>query len=196
MTEPLPSPALNQLFTAARSHKSWQFKPLPEQVLHQLYDLMRWGPTSNNSSPARLVFASTKEARAGIMEAINEGNRPKVADASVITIICADDEHWLNWQRLSPHKNLAALFEHDVASSRQEAERNCMLQSGYFIIAARALGLDVFPLTGFDGDKIRTSALIPQTWRPLLICCIGIGDPKGLRPRAQRLEFNDACIIL
>lgn len=196
MTDPMPAPVLSQLFTAARSHKSWQPKALPDKILHELYSLMRWGPTSNNSSPARLAFVSTQEARADIMDAIHDGNRSKVAGASVITIICADDEHWRNWQRLSPHKNLAALFEHDLESSRQEAERNCMLQSGYFIIAARALGLDVFPLTGFDRDKIRTSALLPQTWRPLLVCCIGIGDPKSLRPRAQRLEFKDACIML
>ena len=193
MAEALPETVLQQLFTEARSHKAWRVDALPADTFVRLYDLIRWGPTSNNSAPARFVFASTEKGKAEVLSAVHAGNLPKVAGAPAIVVICADEHHWQHWQRLSPHKDLAAIFADDPLGNRREAERNALLQAGYFILGVRALGLDVFPLTGFDRERLKHGTLLPTSWHPLMLCCLGKGDPDKLRPRAARLDFNEAC---
>lgn len=196
MTSASREDVIRQLFTEARTHKAWLDEAVSPQTLRQLFEAVRWAPSSNNSAPARFVFAVSEAARQTAMTGLHEGNRAKVMGAPVITVISCDVEHWRHWQRLSPHKNLAAIFEADRERSWEEAYRNALIQCGYFIIAARALGLDAFPLTGFHREIVDQTELVPPGARSILICALGRGDPARLRKRADRLEFEDACRIL
>jgi 3-hydroxypropanoate dehydrogenase len=187
--------AIGQIFLDARTPKKWHLSDVEEGRLKRLHDLVRMGPTSNNGSPARFVFVRSTVARRSLLRAIHSGNQPKVVDVAVIAIICYDEAFWRHWQRLSPHKDLEATFASSPEKAAAEARTSALLQAGYFILAARALGLDVLPLTGFDPSAVDANFL-RDGWKPLMLCCLGNGDTSALRPRAARLEYEDACRLV
>jgi 3-hydroxypropanoate dehydrogenase len=187
--------AINRIFMEARTPKKWAAHEIEDATLMRLYDLVRMGPTSNNSGPARFVFVRGVRVRQSLLRAIHEGNRPKVTDASVIAIICYDVAFWRHWQTLSPHKDLGAIFGLTPDTAEDEARTSALLQAGYFILAARAVGLDAFPLTGFD-PKLIEPELLSTGWEPIMLCCLGKGNISDIRPRQRRLAFETACKIL
>ncbi|MCE1163428.1 MAG: malonic semialdehyde reductase, partial [Thiomonas sp.] len=150
--------ALRQLFDEARTHNAWLDQPVPEHLLHQLYDLMKWGPTSANCSPARIVFVQSHAAKARLAPCMSEGNRAKTLKAPVTAIIGMDMAFYDHLPQLFPHnldaRNWFAGKPEFIATT---AMRNSSLQGGYFILAARALGLDCGPMSGFDAEAVNAA---------------------------------------
>jgi 3-hydroxypropanoate dehydrogenase len=193
----LDSSALRQLFDDARTHNAWLDKPVSEALLHQLYDHMKWGPTSANCSPARIVFVRSPAAKARLAPCMSEGNRAKTLQAPVTAIIGMDMAFDERLPELFPHNPEARGWfagKPDVIAST--ALRNSSLQGGYFILAARALGLDCGPMSGFDADAVNAAFFADSTVRVNFLCNLGYGDPKGLFPRGPRLRFDQACRIV
>lgn len=191
----LDAGALAQLFLDARTPKKWVKSEFSADQLHELYDLVRMGPTSNNASPARFTFATSPAARAKLLPAIHAGNHNKVDNAALICVISYDAAFFRHWQILSPHKNLNQVFDGRAEAATEDGYRSAVLQAGYLIIAARALGFDAFPLTGFDADKVPVDLLEPG-WKPFMLCCLGRADDGATKPRAARLTFEQACRVL
>ena len=188
--------ALRQLFTEARTHNAWLDKPVPEAVLHQLYDLMKWGPTSANCSPARIVFVQSPAAKARLAPCMSEGNRAKTLQAPVTAILGMDMAFYDQLPALFPHNPEARSWfagKPDVIATT--ALRNASLQGGYFILAARALGLDCGPMSGFDADAVNAAFFAGSDVKANFLCNLGYGDPAGLFPRSPRLRFEQACRI-
>ncbi|WP_298291046.1 malonic semialdehyde reductase [Thiomonas sp.] len=193
----LDSSALRQLFDDARTHNAWLDKPVSEALLHQLYDHMKWGPTSANCSPARIVFVRSPAAKARLAPCMSEGNRAKTLQAPVTAIIGMDMAFDERLPELFPHNPEARGWfagKPDVIAST--ALRNSSLQGGYFILAARALGLDCGPMSGFDADAVNAAFFADSTVRVNFLCNLGYGDPQGLFPRGPRLRFDQACRIV
>ncbi len=188
--------ALRQLFTEARTHNAWLDKPVPEALLHQLYDLMKWGPTSANCSPARIVFVQSPAAKARLAPCMSEGNRAKTLQAPVTAILGMDMAFYDQLPALFPHNPEARSWfagKPDVIATT--ALRNASLQGGYFILAARALGLDCGPMSGFDADAVNAAFFAGSDVKANFLCNLGYGDPAGLFPRSPRLRFEQACRI-
>ena len=162
----------------------------------QIYDLMRWGPTSANSSPARIAFVKTKEAKEKLLSCLAPGNVEKTRSAPVTAIIAHDLEFYEKLPRLFPHTDARSWFVGNKPLIDSTAFRNGSLQGAYLIIAARALGLDCGPMSGFDNAKVDAAFFDGTTWKSNFLCNLGFGDPSALHPRAPRLEFNEACKIL
>ncbi len=194
----LDAHALRQLFLDARTHNAWQDKPVPEGVLHELYGLMKWGPTSANCSPARLVFVRSEQARQRLAPCMSEGNRAKTLAAPVTAIIGMDLAFYEQLPRLFPHNPAARTwFEGKPELIVTTALRNSSLQGAYLILAARALGLDCGPMSGFDAEAVRAAFFADQpTVQVNFVCSLGYGDPAGLYPRSPRLHFDEACRIV
>lgn len=188
--------AQHQLFIDARTHNAWLDKPVPEAVLHQLYDLMKWGPTSANCSPARIVFVQSPAAKARLAPCMSEGNRAKTLQAPVTALIGMDMAFYEHLPQLFPHnpdaRNWFAGKPDFIATS---ALRNSSLQGGYFILAARALGLDCGPMSRFDADAVNAAFFAGTETKVNFLCNLGYGDPKALFPRSPRLSFEQACRI-
>ena len=187
---------MNALFREARTACAWLPKPLPDHILRELYDLVRWGPTSANAQPARFVFLTTEKAKQRLLPALSEGNRDKTHAAPVVTLIAWDTEFYEHLPRVFPHKNLRAAFAGKQALIEETGLRNSSLQAGYFILAARALGLDCGPMSGFDAAKVNAEFFPDGKWKINLICNLGYGDHAGIFPRNPRLNFDEACRIL
>ncbi|MGC9163695.1 MAG: malonic semialdehyde reductase [Thiomonas sp.] len=189
--------ALRQLFTDARTHNAWLDKPVPESLLRQLYDLMKWGPTSANCSPARIVFVQSPEAKAKLVPCMSEGNRAKTLQAPVTAIIGMDMAFYEKLPELFPHnpdaRNWFAGKPEHIATT---ALRNSSLQGGYFILAARALGLDCGPMSGFDAEAVNAAFFAGTDIQVNFLCNLGYGDPAALFPRSPRLSFEQACRIV
>lgn len=188
----LPKQALDQLFTEARTHNAWQDKPLEDELLRRLYDLTKWGPTSVNSQPMRLVFVKSPEAKEKLLPALQGGNVEKVRTAPATVIVAHDERFYDHLPELFPAK---ALFENDASASHESAFRNGSLQGGYLMLAARALGLDVGPMSGFDNAKVDEAFFKGTTWKSNFLCNIGYGDIAKVWPRGPRLSFERACRI-
>ena len=197
MNIPIESQALDALFLQARTHNAWFDKPVDDALLHRIWDLARMGPTSANCSPMRVVFVKSPEAKARLLPALMEGNRAKALTAPVTAIFGNDSQFFELLPKLFPHTDARAWFagpgKEGVAAAT--AFRNGTLQAAYYMLAARALGLDCGPMSGFD------NALVDQEFFPggriksNFICSLGYGDPKGVFPRSPRLEFEEACSI-
>ncbi|MEW6693667.1 putative malonic semialdehyde reductase RutE [Tepidimonas thermarum] len=186
-----------QLFDNARTHNAWQDRPVPDALLHRLYDWMKWGPTSANCSPARIVFVTSPEAKARLLPCLSEGNRAKTAAAPVTAIIGMDLAFYEKLPQLFPHNPQARTwFEGQPEVIQATALRNASLQGGYFIMAARALGLDCGPMSGFDAAAVDAVFWAGTTVRTNFLCNLGYGDPAGLFPRSPRLAFDEACRIV
>lgn len=206
MNQRLNDEALDIIFRQARTHNVWLEKPVPDDLLRQLYDLMKCGPTSANSCPARIVFLRTPVAKQRLAPALSSTNLEKTLKAPVTAIIAYDLKFYDLLPKLFPH-NLAARgwFAGSEALAQITAFRNGTLQGAYFIMAARSLGLDCGPMSGFDNAKVDKEFFTPPAvpegsvesqWKSNFICSIGYGDASKLFPRNPRLAFEEACRLL
>ena len=193
----LDGAGLDLLFRAARSHNKWQDRPVSDDTLIDLYDLLRWGPTSANSSPARFLFLRTKEAKERLAPALSAGNLDKTMAAPVTVIVAYDPRFYEHLPRLFPHNpDARGWFTGNDALAATTAFRNGTLQGAYLMLAARSLGLDVGAMSVFDNDKVDREFLAAEGWRSNFLCNLGYGDPAGLFDRSPRLDFADACQLL
>jgi 3-hydroxypropanoate dehydrogenase len=193
---PLSEAALNRLFTEARTHSAWLPDPVPVELLRKAYGLARLGPTSANSLPARFVFLTTPGAKARLKPALSPGNVDKTMAAPVTVIIAWDTEFHEKLPRLFPQFDMRSFFVGNQALIEETALRNSSLQAAYFILAARALGLDCGPMSGFDAGKVNAEFFPDGKWKVNLLCNLGYGDHSKLFPRNPRLEFEEAATIL
>jgi 3-hydroxypropanoate dehydrogenase len=188
--------ALDQLFRKARTHSAWLAKPVPVELLRQAYELARLGPTSANSMPARFVFLTTREAKERLRVALSAGNIDKTMAAPVTVIIASDTEFYENLPRLFPQRDMRSLFAGNEALIEETRLRNGSLQGAYFILAARALGLDCGPMSGFDAARVNAEFFPDRKWKANFLCNLGYGDESKLFPRNPRLDFEEAAIVL
>jgi 3-hydroxypropanoate dehydrogenase len=194
--QPLPDICLDQLFHEARTHTAWLPIPVPAELLRKAYELASLGPTSANSSPARFVFITTPAAKARLKPALSAGNVGKTMDAPVNVIMAWDTEFYEKLPRLSPQADFRAYFVGNQPLIDETAFRNASLESAYFILAARALGLDCGPMSGFDQAKLNTEFFPDGKWKANFLCNLGYGDKTQLRPRNPRLDFEEAALTL
>ena len=188
--------SLNQLFLEARTFQAWLPQPVPAEKLRELYELARLGPTSANSSPARFVFLETKTAKARLVPALAPLNVEKTKAAPVTAIVAWDTEFYEHLPRLFPYSDMRSYFMGNAALAHETAFRNSSLQGGYLILAARAVGLDCGPMSGFDAGKVNAEFFPDGKWKANFLCNLGYGDRSKLRPRSPRLEFDEACKVL
>ncbi len=190
--------ALDTIFTQARTHSVWQNRDVPDQLLRDIVDLMKWGPTSANICPARFVFVKSKAAKEKLSPHMDEGNRDKTMKAPATVIIAFDLKFYEKTDILAPHnpKVIRSWFEGMPAKIQQAAFRNGTLQGAYFMIAARALGLDCGPMSGFNADGVKKEFFPEEDWTPNFLCNLGYGDASKLHPRAPRLSFDQSSKII
>ncbi len=193
---PISDEALDQLFRAARTHAAWLPKSVPAQVLREIYELAKLGPTSANSSPARFVFLTTPEAKARLVPALVPGNVAKTQAAPVNVIVAWDTEFYEHLPRLFPHRDMRSLFVGHEELIHETALRNASLQGAYLILAARSLGLDCGPMSGFDAAKVNAEFFPDGKWKANFLCNLGYGDASKLFPRSPRLSFEESCRLL
>lgn len=192
----LDDAALDTIFRTARTHFSWNGTPVPDEHLHRLYDLLKFGPTSANCSPARFVFLRTQEGRERLLPALSEGNVAKTMAAAVTVIVAFDPNFFDRLPYLFPHADARSWFAGNPELCEETAFRNGTLQGGYLIIAARALGMDVGAMSGFDRATVDREFFAANGWKSNFLVNLGEGDPSVLFPRTPRLEFDDACLML
>lgn len=193
---PLSDAALDQLFTGARTRNAWSDRAVPNALLHRLYDLTKYGPTAVNSTPARFVFVTSPEAKARLAPHMSEGNRAKTLQAPVNLIVGYDIDFHEALPKLFPHAPGARDWFGDEAARRETAFRNASLQGGYVMIAARALGLDVGPMSGFDAAGVKAEFFADSSVEPNFIVNLGYGTDENLFPRSPRLDFDEAARIV
>lgn len=182
------------LFTRARSHNRWTDRPVGDEVLRRIWDIASWGPTSTNQQPARIVFIRSGEARERLLPAVTAPNRPKILQAPVTAIVGYDLRFFEKLSVLFPHRPEAAQdFMIDGVHAERSAFRNGTLQGAYFMLAARAVGLDIGPLSGFDHDAVDTAFFAGTTVRSNFLCCLGYADSEGVYRRLPRLTFDDVA---
>jgi 3-hydroxypropanoate dehydrogenase len=189
----LDDAALDALFRQARTQNKWQDRPVPDAKLEELYNLLKWGPTSANSSPARFVFVRTSEGKAKLKEALSAGNMAKTMTAPVTVIVAQDMAFYEKLPELFPHADARSWFAGNDALVEETAFRNAALQGAYLIMAARALGLDAGPMSGFDRAKIDELFLKGTSWKSNFLVNLGYGDSSGLFPRSPRLSLDEAA---
>jgi 3-hydroxypropanoate dehydrogenase len=182
-----------QLFTEARTQNGYSAEPVPDDTLRQLYELMKWGPTAANSTPARLVFVRSPEGKDKLLACVSPGNVNKVREAPVTVIVGMDLDFHDKLPKLFPHVDARAWFADDAAKRAESAMRNSSLQGGYLILAARALGLDCGPMSGFDPAKVDAAFWAGSSVKTNFICALGRGDPGKVFQRNPRLSFEEAC---
>ncbi|KAF0200509.1 MAG: 3-hydroxypropanoate [Gallionellaceae bacterium] len=194
---PLPQAAFDQLFLEAHTHNAWQDRAVSDELLHRLYDNLRMAPTSMNCSPARIVFVKTKAAKEKLSPALMEGNRAKTMAAPVTAIIGYDTRFFEQLPKLFPPIPSARdMFESNAALADITAFRNGTLQGAYLMLAARALGLDCGPMSGFDNAAMDELFFAGTNVKSNFICNLGYGDAKGVYPRSPRLAFDEVCSIV
>ena len=211
MAQAVDERALNSLFREARSFAKWQPRPVSDQTLHDLYELLKWGPTSANAGPARFAFLRSKESKERLRPALAPLNVEKTMTAPVTVIIAYDLKFYEQLPKLFPHSpGMAKLFEGNPEHAQSTAKRNSSLQGAYLIMAARALGLDCGPMSGFDQAKVDEEFFAAgkpcfgcdQEFFPEghvktnFLCNLGYGDPSAVHPRLPRLPFGEACSLL
>lgn len=192
----LDDDALDLLFREARTFNGWQKREVPDSLLHALFDLMKMAPTSANSSPVRIVFVKTPAARERLRPALSAGNLDKTMSAPVCAIIAHDLEFWRFLPKLFPHRDMTGPFKDNPKAAETAAFRNATLQGGYFILAARALGLDCGAMSGFDAAKVDAEFFAGTTVRSNFLCNLGYGDPASIFQRSPRFAFDEVCTIL
>jgi 3-hydroxypropanoate dehydrogenase len=196
MSNKLSNEGFSLLFRNARSHNGWLPEPVSDAVLRELYELLKWGPTSSNSCPARFVFVKSPEAKEKLLPCMAQGNMGKTRSAPVVTIIAQDMEFYEQFPKLTPKRDTRSDFVGKKELIESTAFRNSSLQGAYLMIAARGLGLDCGPMSGFDNKKVDDAFFSGTTWKSNFICGIGIGDTAKLYPRAPRLDFGEVCKII
>jgi 3-hydroxypropanoate dehydrogenase len=189
----LDAAALDQLFRTARTCYAWADRPVPDTKLQEVYDLLKWAPTSANCSPARFVFVRTREGKEKLRPALSAGNVDTVMAAPVTVIVATDSRFYDELPKLYPQADARSWFAENWSLADQTATRNGTLQGAYLILAARAAGLDAGPMSGFDNYKVDEAFLSGTSWRSNFLVNLGYGDPSGLPPRNPRLTFDEAC---
>ena len=208
---PVSDEALDQLFRKARTHNAWLDRPVSDELLRRIYDLMKWGPTSANLSPARILFLRTRKAKERLRPALMPANVEKTMAAPVTAIVAYDERFYEEAPRLFPYNpGMRDLFLNSPELAEATAFRNGTLQGAYLILAARSLGLDCGPMSGFDNGKVDEEFFPPPRddeevtdevkpagrLRSNFLCNLGYGDPAGLHPRGPRLEFEEVCRLI
>src|ERR1700740_2912914 len=188
--------ALGQLLYEARTDSTWLPEPVPVELLRKAYELARLGPTSANASPGRFVFLTTPGAKARLKPALAPGNVDKTMAAPVTVIVAWDTEFHEHLPKLFPHADMRSYFIGNKPLIHETAFRNSSLQAAYFILAARALGLDCGPMSGFDAGKLNAEFFPDGKWKANLLCNLGYGDHSKLFPRNPRLAFEEASVVL
>ena len=188
--------ALDVLFNAARSYNAWQKTDVSDTQLHELYSLMKMGPTSANCSPARLIFLKSDAAKQRLKPCLDPGNVAKAMAAPVVAIIGMDLEFYELLPQLFPHADARSWFAGHSQKIQETAMRNSSLQGAYFILAARSLGLDCGPMSGYNSERLAAEFFPGGTLVPNFICALGEGDPSGLFPRSPRLSFDQAGQVI
>lgn len=211
MNTPVSQEALDTIFRRARTHGAWLNKPVTDETIRQVYELMKWGPTSTNSSPARFFFVRSAEAKARLKPSLSPGNVDKTMAAPATVIIAYDLKFYTRLSKLFPHSPaMQKLFEANPQLVESTAKRNSSLQGAYLMIAARALGLDCGPMSGFDNAKLDEEFFAASKQAPGMeqeflsegqlksnfLCNLGYGDAAKLHPRGPRLSFEEACRLL
>jgi 3-hydroxypropanoate dehydrogenase len=187
---------LELLFKEARSHNAWTSEPVSDETLHELYDILKFGPTSANSSPARFVFIRTKEGKEKLAPALSAGNLNKTMSAPVTAIVAYDPKFYEKLPTLFPHNpDAISWFTSNDSLAATTAFRNGTLQGAYLLMAARSLGLDIGAMSGFDNAKVDAAFFAFNGWRSNFLVNIGHGDPAGLFGRSPRLPFDEACLL-
>lgn len=191
---PLDSQALDLLFRQARTPAGWQDRPVPDATLQAVYDLARLGPTSANCQPVRLVFVRTAEGKEKLRPALSAGNVARMMAAPVTAIVAHDPYFYENLPRLYPEVPGARdWFEANRPFAEETAFRNGTLQGAYLILAARALGLDAGPMSGFDAAAVERAFFLGMGWKANFLVSLGFADPAGQAPRGPRLDFDEAA---
>ena len=188
--------SLDQLFREARTNNGWLDRPASDEQLRGIYELMKWGPTSANSSPARLVFLRSREAKQRLVPALAPGNVDQTLQAPVAAIVAQDIEFYERLPELFPHGDARSWFVGNQPLIETIAFRNSSLQGAYLILAARALGLDAEPMSGFDNETVDREFFPDRRVKSNFLVNIGYGDPSKLPPRGPRLAFEEAVQIL
>ena len=194
MPHPLNDAALDQLFRTARTYNAFSGE-VSDETLRRLYDLVKFGPTQANTTPARFVFVKSAEAKARLGPALDAGNHDKTMAAPVTVIIGRDEDFHEKLPYLFPHVDAKAWFEGPRDGREKPALRNMALQAAYLIVAARALGLDAGPMTGFDGAKVDAAFFAGTSIKSDILVNLGHGDPASIFPRSPRLSFDEAARI-
>ena len=182
-----------QLFTEARTQNGYLDKPVSDQTLRDLYDLYKWGPTSANCSPARVIFVRSADAKAKLVTCMGPGNVAKVQQAPVVAVIGMDMAFYEKLPKLFPHTDARAWFVGKPEMIAATAFRNSSLQGAYLMLAARVLGLDCGPMSGFDEAKMDAAFWAGTTVKTNFVCALGHGDPSKVMPRSPRFTFDEAC---
>jgi 3-hydroxypropanoate dehydrogenase len=196
LTGKLSDSCLNQIFREARTHNAWRDRDIPDSLLHELIELVKFGPTSANCSPARFLFVKSREAKERLKPLLSEGNREKTMKAPVCTIIGYDLDFYQHLPKLFPHTDAKSWFEGKPKKIEETAFRNGTLQGAYLIIAARALGLDTGPMSGFDNQGVDREFFAGTNIKSNFLCSLGYGDPSVLFPRSPRFAFDEMARII
>lgn len=194
--KPLDDTALDTLFSGARSYNGWQNRDVPDSLLRHIYDLMKWGPTSANSSPLRIVFVRSGAAKEKLKLLLDKGNRDKTMEASVVALFAVDRKFYRHAHKLAPHVDVEKWYGGRDEANKETAALNGTLQAAYFMLAARAAGLDCGPMSGLDKQAVKEAFFPDLDGEVKFICSLGYGRPETLHPRAQRLDFEEAAIIV
>jgi 3-hydroxypropanoate dehydrogenase len=195
MAEPLNDAALDQLFRTARTHNKWQDRPVSDATLHELYDLLKMGPTSANASPARFVFVRSPEGKEKLREVVSAGNLEKTMTAPVTVVVAYDTAFYDKLPVLFPHADAKPWFTGNAAFAEATAMRNSALQGAYLIMAARSLGLDTGAMSGFNNAKLDELFLEGTGWKSNFLVNLGFGDDAGLFGRLPRLPFDEVAVL-
>lgn len=196
MSKILNDAGMDLILREARTHNAWQDRPVSDVTLRALYELLRCGPTSANCSPARFLFLKSEGAKERLKPALSKGNLAKTMAAPVVAIVAYDLRFHEHLPRLFPRKPTAASWFEDPKVAEVTAFRNGTLQGAYLIIAARSLGLDCGPMSGFDNALVDAEFFPDGRIRSNFLCSMGYGDPSAVFPRDERLDFEEACEIL
>ena len=187
--------AMDQLFTEARTHSAWHNEAVTDETLRRLFELLKWAPTSANCNPARLIFVKTPAAKAKLLSEVAPGNIEKTKSAPITAIIAQDMEFYEQLPKMFPITDARAWFVGNSTLIENTAFRNSSLQGAYLILAARAVGLDCGPMSGFDNVKMDNLFFEGTKWKSNFLCNLGYGDSSKLFPRLPRLSFDEACKI-
>jgi len=191
----LDDSSLDLLFRQARSFNRWQATPVSDEQLQQLYALLKMGPTSMNCSPARFTFVRSEAGKAQLASAVFPNNADKVRAAPVVAIIAQDQAFHTHMGELFPHMDVAPLFAGNQDLAHSTASRNAVLQGAYLMLAARGMGLDCGPMSGFDNNAVDQHFFADTELRSNFLCCLGYGERNALQPRLPRLSFEQACSL-
>tara|TARA_E500000305_G_C4019599_1_gene237847 strand:- start:1924 stop:2514 length:591 start_codon:yes stop_codon:yes gene_type:complete len=196
MNSKLDIEARKQLFSEARTYNSWNGEPISDEALEELYELAKWGPTAANSNPARFVFVRSPEGKARLIKHLSPGNVEKTQSASVCVIVALDSEFYEFMPQLFPSRDMKATFIAKPDLIEETGTRSSILQGAYLMLAARSLGYDVGPMSGFDNASLDADFFPDGRWKSNFLINLGRGTPEGLFERNPRLQFDQACRLV